>query len=189
MKCFIGIDLAVRKGKCCAIASLRDSRIAIKCSFSWEETIQCLEKLVNGCDYCIAAIDAPLSLGPSKGFRDVDRELISKGFRVLPPSFPGMRRLTEKAIELAQWLRALGCTVVETHPRSALRNSGCLNVGAALSRLGLPRVNIAGELSKWSKDLEDALVALCVAICVDRGCVEAVTASDGEIVLLSRICG
>ncbi|NPA96507.1 MAG: DUF429 domain-containing protein [Crenarchaeota archaeon] len=186
MKCFIGVDLAVREGKCCGIAILKGSVCLAMCSFSWRETVELLTRIVEECSECIVAIDAPLTTS-ERGFRDVDKRMISLGYRVLPPSFPGMRVLTSKAIELSKMLRGKGCRVLETHPRSALLSSRCSDAEDIMRRLGL-RCVIRAERSKWLKDVLDSLVALCVAICSEKGCSKSIDGVDGSIEILETLC-
>lgn len=67
----------------------------------------------------VIAIDAPLSLPRSGGLRMADRLLIGRGYRVLPPGFPGMKHLTLRAIGLSGRLRSEGFRVIEIHPRTS----------------------------------------------------------------------
>ncbi len=185
--CYVGIDLAVRKGRCCGIAIEFDGRCEAFCAYSWSETVSVLAKLLTQCSRCVVAIDAPLTLpSQDRAFREVDRKVIEKGFRLLPLSFRGMKLLAQRAIELRKLLENMGCVVVETHPRSALMSSGCLSVEDLTSSIGIACRREA--CAAYVKDVKDSIVALAVAICVDRGCAEFVEASDGCIALLKKLC-
>lgn len=67
----------------------------------------------------VVAIDAPLSLPVRGSLRAADRSLIERGLRVFPPTFAGMRSLTERGIRLARKLRERGFEVIEIHPRTS----------------------------------------------------------------------
>lgn len=64
----------------------------------------------------MVGVDAPLNLPPKNSLRPCDRELISRGIRVLPPTLGGMRKLTLRAITLKKRLKARGLNVVECFP-------------------------------------------------------------------------
>ena len=187
MECFIGIDLAVRSGKCSGIAVYLNGECFVTCSFSIDELLKLLKEIIRECGKCVVAIDAPLTVS-HHGFREVDKKLISMGFKVLPPSFPGMRKLTEAAIEIANELRSRGCIVIETHPRSALASSKCLDVKDLENALSLECSYDQSYIDRWLKDMNDAVIALATALCFVKGCVEVVQAADGEIVLLNKLC-
>ncbi|MEM0001713.1 MAG: hypothetical protein QXV54_05975 [Desulfurococcaceae archaeon] len=132
---------------------------------------------------CIVAIDAPLTT-PTTGkyFREVDLELIKMGYRVLPPSWASMKKLVERAIKLTKELRGLGISVIETHPTSSLKSSGCSSFEELLKKLNLeiPR--------KLSKDEVDAVISaiVCAFHVLNRDIV--VKSKNGEVSLLPRIC-
>lgn len=131
----------------------------------------------------VLAIDAPLTGPPLRGHRAVDRLMIRIGFQVLPASWPSMRALAERAIRLTTRLSRAGVRVVETHPRSALRSSGCENPLDLARRLGV-RV----ERRTLNDDEADALVAAIVAMSYVRGEAAAVRDIDGELFLLRPVC-
>ena len=76
-----------------------------------------LRRSIN-CDPALIAIDAPLSL-PAKGImREADREMYKRGYPVFPPRFPGMEKLTLRAMKIAQEIAGSGFDVIEVHPTS-----------------------------------------------------------------------
>jgi Uncharacterized conserved protein len=129
------------------------------------------------------AVDSPLTL-PSRGkhFRRVDLKLIKMGYKVLPPSWVSMKKLSVRAINLVNELKSLGILVIETHPTSSLGSSGCDSFDelAGKLRLELPR-----ELSKDEKDAVIAAVT-CAFHLLNKDIV--VKDEDGEISILPRIC-
>ena len=131
----------------------------------------------------IVAVDAPLTGPPVRGHRAVDRLMIRMGFPVLPASWPSMRALTERATRIAGLLRALGVVVVETHPTSALRSSGCRS---ALELAG--RVGVRVEARRLADDEAAALVAAIVAMSYYSGRALLVKDVDGEVALLEPLC-
>jgi Uncharacterized conserved protein len=124
-------------------------------------------------------VDAPLSL--AEGFREVDREMLRHGFRVLPPGWRGMRVLVKRAVKLSQLLAGLGVTVIETHPRSALAASGC----TAEMLLKMHGVEPGRGLTK---DELDAVISAIVARYYAEGARAEVRGPDGCIHLLPRLC-
>jgi len=67
----------------------------------------------------IVSIDAPLSLPERGNLRKADLSLIKRGLRVFPPTFAGMRSLTERGILLAKKLRTRKIKIIEIHPRTS----------------------------------------------------------------------
>lgn len=131
----------------------------------------------------VVAIDAPFS-APDKGFREVDKAMLHAGFKVLPPSWKGMRLLVLRAAKLKATLEAMGCKVIETHPRSAVLSAGFSDAKDAIKELlKLPDSTFLNSLSK---DEVDAIVSALVAKAYAEGKALAVKAVDGEIYLLPR---
>lgn len=181
---FLGVDLAASTSRCSGVARL-------VATYGGGEVVHatCLgsdEEIVNYARLSrpsVIAIDAPLTRG-SGAFRDVDRELIRLGFRVLPISMRWMNVLTERAIGLASKLAVYGFKVIETHPRSALLSSGLRDVALLLKSLNI-RLGDEGVLR--SKDLRDAVIAAIVAYCYVSNCSRVVRGDEGEVVILKDI--
>ncbi len=135
----------------------------------------------------VVAIDAPLSLPASpRLWRDADKAILLMGYRLLPPTWGSMRALTLRARRLVLVLRDKGVgEVVETHPRSALLNTGCRGLGelVALMGLGLDRPE-----ETLSRDERDAVIAALVAYNYYSGEKTCIARVDGEICLLPRLC-
>lgn len=112
---FLGLDLAGAATNPTGYALLSRKRFRTGLIYSNEEILDlcCRERPK------LIALDAPLSFPRRGGLRKADRELIRRGYRVFPPGFGGMRRLTERAIELARKLRRRGFKVIEIHPRTS----------------------------------------------------------------------
>lgn len=129
----------------------------------------------------IVVIDSPLYM--SKGFREVDKEMIKRGFKLLPPSWKGMRKLVFRALKIKSYCERRGIKVLETHPRSALKNTGLNNIRDALSKY----VDLGDvSLEKLSKDVLDAIVCAVVGWAYVNRDVEVVSAKDGKIFLLKK---
>ncbi|MCH1770173.1 MULTISPECIES: DUF429 domain-containing protein [Metallosphaera] len=150
MEC--GIDLAVKRKS--AVATIDNNVIAVSFLDTDDEILEkCKEATV-------VALDAPLT--SARGYREVDRLLLSRGLRVFPPSF--ISSLTERGIRLSRRLRA-----IETHPTSSLK---------------LPGWDWR-QLSP-SKDEADAVVCALTANLWVKGKTLVFRARDGEIHLLDR---
>ncbi|ACP36819.1 Protein of unknown function DUF429 [Sulfolobus islandicus Y.G.57.14] len=149
---YCGIDLAVRRKT--AVGILINNEIKII-----ELTIN--EEIIESCNRAkVTAIDSPLS--HHNGFRNVDKELIKRKLKVLPPSF--MKKLVERAIQLKDRLN----NVIETHPTSSMKLIG-------LNWRELHEI----------KDYVDAALCAMTAMAYDSGYAEEIKADDGTIYLLS----
>lgn len=126
------------------------------------------------------AIDSPLSMPKNGAFREIDSEMMRRGFHLLPPSWRGMSMLFERSVRL---LRLIGVPAFETHPRSALDASGCRGVEALLDATGISYDELPN-----SKDALDAVVAAVVALNVVEDSAVEVKASDGSIYLIPEVC-
>ncbi|BCU69158.1 DUF429 domain-containing protein [Stygiolobus caldivivus] len=148
-----GIDLAVKRPS--TVGVLLGDKIEV-----FEAGDEGIVKLCEDAE--VVSIDSPLS--HSKGFRDVDKQMIRNGYRVLPPSW--MKGLVDKALALSSTLRG---TVIETHPTSSLKN-----IGLDWRKFGV------------KKDLIDAVVCSLVSLFYKRGEAMEIKGSDGAIYLLPK---
>ncbi|AAK42715.1 DUF429 domain-containing protein [Saccharolobus solfataricus] len=150
---YCGIDLAVRRKT--AVAILIDNEIKII-------ELVTNEEIIESCKVAkITAIDSPLSY--HNGFRNVDKEMIKRKLRVLPPSF--MKTLVQRAIQLKEKLY----NVIETHPTSSMKIVG-------LNWKDLHEI----------KDYVDAALCAMAAMAYDLGYAEEIRADDGIIYLVSK---
>ncbi|MEZ0393877.1 MAG: DUF429 domain-containing protein [Desulfurococcaceae archaeon] len=173
----VGIDLRGSRRRPTGLASFDGRLLRTRVAFSDEEILG----FVRDLSPVAVAIDAPLSM--ASGYRLVDREMIRRGYRVLPPGWKGMRVLVERAIYIASELAREGYVVVETHPLSSLKSSRCSSAAELFSALGI-------AASPYStKDELDAAIAALTAFYYARGLYEVVSSADGAIVLLPGICG
>ena len=51
-------------------------------------------------------------------FREADKEMISKGYKVFPPKLPAMEKLTLRAIKLNRLITEKEYKTIEVHPTS-----------------------------------------------------------------------
>lgn len=175
-----GLDLAAESRNCSgyAVIDLRSmSLVKLVCLYDDDQIVSSMISDQVG----VAAVDSPIAREPR--FRSLDREMVRRGFRVLPPSFGHMRELTARGWRLYERLAAEGIEVIETHPRSALKSSGaadCLSLAESLGvDLGTYKSRTLG------RDLRDAIVSALVALCYVRGdCLLTVTAEDGTLYLV-----
>lgn len=113
-KVIVGVDLAGATKNPTGWAKWINKGISACHLYGDEEIL----KRSTECEPTLIAIDAPLSL-PVKGtMRKADREMYKHGYPVFPPRFPGMEKLTLRAIEIKQELVGKGYTVIEVHPAS-----------------------------------------------------------------------
>jgi predicted nuclease with RNAse H fold len=114
-RCVIGIDLAGSSKNPTGWALLKDTTVETLLLHTDNEIVE--NTLRN--QPTLIAIDAPLSL-PKKGefFRKADREMIRKGYRVLPPNLPAMRKLALRAIKSNRLIEEKRYKAIEVHPTS-----------------------------------------------------------------------
>ena len=178
-----GIDLAAKNNRCSGYAVIELTNnyatlTKLKCLYMNDEIVN---EVVND-GVSLVAIDAPITNNPT--MREVDREMIRRGFRVFPPSFKWMKSLSLRAYSIYSKLISLGINVIETHPRSSLLNVGINDVNELL-RLFNVLVKIS-DINLKHKDLRDATISALVALCILKNCVDVVSSYDGKIYLLRR---
>lgn len=177
-----GLDLAAYEYRCTGFAVIDENGVVeeLKCLYSDDD----IRENVEIFSIKILAIDAPITEFPR--FRDVDREAIRRGFRVFPPTFSYMKMLSMRAWRLYRELTLRGVTVIETHPRSALKNSGFNDVVELCKALN---ISLGYHMRKVNvKDLRDALISAIVALCYKKSsCLDAIRASDGVIYIISKL--
>lgn len=149
---YCGIDLAVKRKT--AVGLLIENKIKVYFVSTDDEILELCSKAK------ITAIDSPLSY--SKGFRQIDREMLKLGLKVLPPSF--MPSLVERGIKLSKKLNS-----IETHPTSSMK---------------LMKINWKDYTS--IKDEFDAVLCVITAYLYDNGEAKAIKAKDGEIYLIDK---
>jgi len=136
-------------------------------------------------DIRVIAIDAPIIDKPK--MRSVDRLMIKRGFRVLPPNFSWMKLLSTRAFRLYNELSRVGVRVIETHPRSSLLSSRCIDISELLRSLEI-HTSSSISLRNLSKDLVDALICACAAYAYVKNLALAIKDVDGCIYLVKPIC-
>jgi predicted nuclease with RNAse H fold len=114
-KCTIGIDLAGLSRNPTGWALLKGN--AVKTALVYTDS-EILETIVKNHPVLIA-IDAPLSLRKKTAFfREADREMIRKGYRVFPLNLPAMKKLALRAIRLNRLIEEKRYKTIEVHPTS-----------------------------------------------------------------------
>jgi predicted nuclease with RNAse H fold len=177
-----GLDLSGSYRRCSGYSEIDigSRRIAVAtCLYRDEDIVSTIASRVS-----VVAIDAPIAR--EARMRELDREAIRRGYRVLPPSMRGMRMLTQRAWKISLELINIGVEVIETHPRSAIKSSGTQSLEELLSIYGIEiSPEIKGRILR-RKDIEDAIVASVVAYCYYIGgeCIEEIRTSDGTLYLL-----
>ncbi|MCY0859301.1 MAG: DUF429 domain-containing protein [Sulfolobaceae archaeon] len=157
MNQYCGIDLAVKRKTYVALLLKKQEGIEVHVFPKNND-----EEIIEYCEGSeVVAIDSPLSY--TKGFREVDKEMIRRGYKVLPPSW--MNSLVERALNLSKAFNK----VIETHPTSSAKNLG-LNWK---------------DYSKV-KDEFDALLCSLVAYLYDRKEAMEIKAVDGRIYLVPK---
>jgi predicted nuclease with RNAse H fold len=179
-----GVDLAAKPSRPTGVAVVKATS-DFKLEFLFVSEVYSDEEIVNSLvkfGTMTVAVDSPLALPSRSALREVDRLLIKSGFRVLPPAWSPMAQLTLRARRLAKILENYGIEVIETHPRSSIKSSSCSSLQELLGVLG---VDLSRRLTRHEAD---SVVASLVCIYYKSNRALVFRASDGEIVLLPRIC-
>ena len=177
----IGIDLAGRPTNPSGFALLSGRTFKTQLVYSDKQMIDlCTQERP-----AIVSIDAPLSLPARGNLRDADISLIKRGLRVFPPTFAGMRSLTERGICLAKKLRARKIRVIEIHPGTSgvilFRTGNRDRWVAKLERTGF---RFLGGSSQHETDA--ALAALTGALHLKGKTEEIGDAKEGTVVIPLR---
>jgi len=110
----VGIDLAGVATNPTGWALLKNKAISTHHLYHDEEIL----KRSTDCRPQLIAVDAPLSLPKKDIMREADREMQKRGYPVLPPCLPAMKKLTLRAISIVQEIKKRGFNVIEVHPTS-----------------------------------------------------------------------
>jgi hypothetical protein len=146
----IGIDLAALEENPTGFVVMHELRARTKVLYNTDEILE--EIFRENPD--ITAIDAPLSFPEDmKGFRGCDKRLIKLGYKVFPPTFRHMKRLTQRGIEITSTLKRGGFNVIEIHPKTSMKILGLFN------HEDLERVGIVLQNENISKHEFDAVLA------------------------------
>ncbi len=174
----IGVDLVGRPMNPSGFALLSDQKISMRLVYSDKEIVE----LCTRERPALIAIDAPLSLPRRGNLRTADGELIRRGLRVFPPTFAGMRSLTERGINLATDLRTKNLQVIEIHPRT----SGVLLFKTPDRRRWVTKLRGKGVKLKESAsehEIDAAIAALAGALYLQKKTEEVGEAEEGTIVI------
>jgi predicted nuclease with RNAse H fold len=180
---YIGIDLAADPHRCTGFVAIDSSKLAIVEARCLGDDVEIIER-VKFYQNSIVAIDAPFGFGD--GFmRNVDRKMISLGYRVFPPGFSHMKNLTMRAQNLVKEFKSLGRVVIETHPKSVLKSSNCKTVDELAEKLSVKELEL---IPRNNKHIIDALLAAIASLCYDMGCYLVIEDVDGSIWLVKKLC-
>ncbi|MEM3096012.1 MAG: DUF429 domain-containing protein [Nitrososphaerota archaeon] len=117
----IGVDLAASPRNPTGICLMTDKLTCL----TWTAfTDQQILETVAYYRPAVTAFDAPLSRPILGGLRRCERELIREGIRLLPQTLSPMKRLAMRGMRLAERVRRMGSTVLETYPRGVQRLLG-----------------------------------------------------------------
>lgn len=174
----IGLDLAGLPSNPTGFALLIDRKFETDLVYLDEDIV----KLCSRSPPALVAIDAPLSLPASGNLRQADRLLIERGFRVFPPTFASMKKLTTRGIRMAGELLGKGVKIIEIHPRT----SGKILFGTSkrkawLSKLRKKRWTVGQNMSEHEADA--VVAALTAWLHLRRKTEEIGTAGEGIIII------
>ncbi len=158
-----GVDMAASKPPALCVARGRTIE------YVGYVDLRVIPTLLSGLGVKVVAIDSPFSL-PSKVWRKVDLVGKKVGFKLLPPSWKGMRKMVTLNLELLSMLSKYGIHTIETFP-------GGLDFKCTYKYLD--------HRYYENKDFMDSCIAAAVSRAYLEGEVYSIWAEDGEIVLSS----
>ncbi len=158
-----GVDLSVKRGSALSVLDLREGVLTLM-KVDFEGLLRAL-KSAN-----VVSVDSPISYKPP--FRDFEREMIRRGFKLLPLSLKGMKDLTNLGRSLLMELSSQGVAVLETHPSSALKVIGSPNPPERFKCL-----------EELGRDFKDSLLCLLASYAFIRQKLIVFKGNDGILVL------
>lgn len=193
----VGIDLTGSERKPSGVCVLRGDRAETALVGGDDALVE----VVLGASPSLVSIDSPLCLprgrlhvgddDPTRAefgiMRVCERTLKRRGINVYPSLLPSMQKLTERGIDLAKRLRALGIPVIESYPGAAQDIMGIPRKGAGVHWLqqGLAGFGIKGDFVDDipSHDELDAITSALVGTFHLDGQFEAL-GGEGETALI-----
>jgi predicted nuclease with RNAse H fold len=181
----IGIDLAADernpsgwalwKGKHVQTCHLYQNGEIIEHTVKWHPTL--------------IAIDAPLNLPKNGAMRVADREMHKRGYAVFPPVFKAMRKLTIRAIYLAEELQRQGFDVIEVHPLSTRKALSMPTKEWGKIQAIFTHIGLEGDLKTrmLSSHEIDAVTAALTGYLYLAGWTECVGDEEGHIVVPKKV--
>ncbi|WP_172426721.1 DUF429 domain-containing protein [Flavobacterium sp. ACN6] len=188
----IGLDLTGSEKKASGWAFLQDGHVSTK-RIKTDAAI--IAEIIH-LNPSLVSIDCPLSLPKGRirvgdddpgryqfGItRECERLLLKRGIRSYPPLIKSMQQLTQRGITLAQSIRNLGFTVIESYPGGAQDILGLPRKQKDLQALiaGLKTFGIQGSYDGPGivHDEIDAITCCLVGLCYLSGHFEALGNQD-----------
>lgn len=188
----IGLDLTGSEKRASGWAFLENGHVITK---RIKTDAEIIEKITN-LNPSLVSIDCPLSLPKGRinvgdddpgryefGItRECERLLLKRGIRSYPPLIRSMQQLTQRGITLAQRIRNLGFTVIESYPGGAQDILGLPRKQKDLKVLisGLKKFGIQGSYDGPGivHDEIDAITCSLVGLCYLSGHFEALGNDD-----------
>jgi hypothetical protein len=135
-----------------------------------------------------AGIDAPLSL-PSKGtLRECEKILLKRGIRLFPSGAEFFRKVAERGMEIAEWLREEGVEVYEVYPYATRKILGISPLSKKNSKAGIKKIKddlgtfLEFDNLENSDTVDAAISALTIRLFLE-GKGMLLKGKDGEIVI------
>lgn len=173
----IGIDLSASEGRFSGVCILRNLRLRTLLLRTDSELIDLARKIRPK----LIAIDAPLSLPTSGGFRPCDLELLRRGIRIFPVTFGAMRKLAERGVRLKRCFDSEGFPVIEVFPGGAQDLLGLPRKHKNLTELrnGLRQLGLVGLKERATHDEIDAITSALVGWMWLNGFAEMISDCQG----------
>jgi len=179
---FMGIDLSAYERKPSGVCVIEGEEAYTLGLNSDDEIVSFAERIGPS----VIAIDAPLTDKPE--LRNCDRIMMRMGFRVLPPNFSHMRKLSERGFLLS---KKLNFEVIETFPTAVYKIMGIRKprnkreVPEAARRLE----EITGiRLIREPRSLDELDSFVCAIVAREKGRGRAVAYGDSSgLIFLPKI--
>lgn len=167
----IGVDLSAVETRPTGLVVLESTNLyewyCVETSLAYT-SIFGLAKKIAGFTPHLVVVDAPLSRPPvGVGFRPAELEVIRLGGRLLPLTLHTMLLLLERALALRKHVEVFA-EILETHPSSLLRISGC-SINELLEAIMLHDDSNCVDMALNKRDTRDALLASIAGVGLSKG--------------------
>jgi len=198
----LGIDLRASEDRYTGWATVEGSHVETGLLKTDKELIDLAGEIKPD----VISIDSPLSLPKGRDCtndacecrrfgitRECERTLRHRAINVFPCLLPSMQGLTQRGMRLADQLRDLGFSVIESYPGAAQDIMGIVRKKISVEglRQGLIDFGLSGEFasSKVTHDELDAITSALVAYFYLSGDYEALGNEDEEYLIVPELNG
>jgi len=166
-KIIIGIDLAATPKNPTGWALWKKKTVKTRHIYTDEEILASVQHNAP----ILVAMDAPFSLPKRKGMRTAYKDMHRMDYPVLPPLFPAIKKLTLRALTMAQQIQKSGFSVIEIHSSSTRKALQLPSKDRAAIQAALVQMGLKGDPRKRAltpHELDATTAALTARLHLER---------------------